>query len=524
MSEMQGTRAKGTRAPDSGAPDTRAPDTGAPDPGAKGTETAVSAGQETLTTGTPAPGMLDLETLTKEIADGTIDTVLVAFTDPYGRLLGKRLDAEFFAQQVANAGTHVCNYLLTADMEMDPVQGYGFANWQTGYGDVALRPDLATLRRATWLERSALVLCDVLHDEADAAPLALAPRTMLLKQVERAAALGYHALAASELEYYIYEDSYRQAAEANYHGLRPMSWYLEDYHLLQGTREERFTAEARKHLRASGIPVESSKGEWGLGQHEVNVRHADVLTMADRHGVFKQCLKEVAERVGVSVTFMAKPYAGQAGSSCHLHLSLWTGDGSRVPGAAGTGGATAAPSGTGGTSAFAGSSDVFRHFLAGWLAHAHEVFVLYAPTVNSYKRFEGGSWAPTRAAWSRDNRTAAFRVVGQGNGLRIECRIPGADANPYLAFAAALASGLDGVEHRLEPPLAADGNAYGATDLPLLPRNLAEATERFAQSAFARATFGDAVVDHYAHFYRSEQAAFDRDVTDWERRRYFERI
>lgn len=450
----------------------------------------------------PTRGAIDLASLAAEVESGAIDTVLVAFTDPYGRLLGKRADAEYFVERVAGDGTHVCDYLLTADMEMEPVQGYGFANWRTGYGDVALRPDLSTLRRATWLDRSALVLCDVLRGEGAAERLDIAPRSMLRRQVDRAAGLGYRVTAASELEYYVYEDSYRAAAEARYQDLRPMGWYLEDYHLLQGTREERFTAEARRHLRASGIAVESSKGEWGLGQHEVNVRHDEVLRMADAHGVFKQCMKEVAERVGVSVTFMAKPHSGQAGSSCHLHLSLWQGD----------------------TSAFAGESAVFRSFLAGWMAHAHELFVLFAPTVNSYKRFEASSWAPTRAAWSRDNRTAAFRVVGEGDSLRIECRIPGADVNPYLVYAAALAAGLDGVEKGLEPPPPLEGDAYAAEGMPLLPRDLSEATERFALSDFARAALGDAVVDHYAHFYRSEQAAFEREVTDWERRRYFERI
>jgi glutamine synthetase len=289
-----------------------------------------------------------------------------------------------------------------------------------------------------------------------------------------------------------------------------MGWYLEDYHLLQGTREERFTAEARRHLKASGVPVENSKGEWGRGQHEVNVRHADVLTMADRHSVFKQALKEVAEHLGLSVTFMAKPAAGQAGSSCHLHLSLWQE----------------------GVNAFDGDeplgpvkgSALFRHFLAGWMHHADELMVLYAPTVNSYKRFEDGSWAPTRAAWSYDNRTAGFRVVGSGPSLRIECRIPGADVNPYLAFAAALASGLDGVERQLEPPPRYQGDAYGASELPHLPHTLAEAIARFEASAFAREALGEDVVEHYLHFFRSELAAFERTVTDWERERYFERI
>ncbi len=454
-------------------------------------------------------GMLSLEDLHEEVRQGVIDTVLVAFADPYGRLMGKRFDAEYFLSHGASRGTHACDYLLTADMEMEPVQGYAFANWQLGYGDVLLRPDLATLRHATWLERSALVLCDVASADGEAR-VEIAPRSMLRRQLDRAEALGFRAEAASELEYYVFEDAYRDAAELGYRDLTPMGWYLEDYHLLQGTREERFTAEARRHLRSSGIPVENSKGEWGRGQHEVNVRHADLLTMADRHAVFKQAFKEIAERLGVSVTFMAKPAAGQAGSSCHLHLSLWQGDANAF-----TGDTPLGP---------VRGSDAFRHFLAGWMAHADELMVFYAPTVNSYKRFEAGSWAPTRAAWSYDNRTAGFRVVGQGESLRIECRIPGADVNPYLAFTAALASGLDGIERRLEPPALYQGDVYGASDLPRLPRNLDEAVQRFEASTFARETLGVEVVEHYLHFYRSELAAFERAVTDWERERYFERI
>ena len=458
---------------------------------------------------TATHGMLSLEDLAAEVRQGSIETVLVAFADPYGRLMGKRFDAEYFLSHGAASGTHACDYLLTADMEMEPVQGYAFASWQLGYGDVLLRPDMATLRRASWLERSAVVLCDVATADGSA-HVEVAPRTMLRRQVERAAQLGFRVEAASELEYYVFEDAYREAAELGYRDLTPMGWYLEDYHLLQGTREERFTAEARRHLRSSGVPVENSKGEWGRGQHEVNVRHADVLTMADRHAVFKQALKEIAERLGVSVTFMAKPAAGQAGSSCHLHLSLWRDDANAF-----TGDTRLGP---------VRGSDAFRHFLAGWMAHADELMVFYAPTVNSYKRFEDGSWAPTRAAWSYDNRTAGFRVVGQGESLRIECRIPGADVNPYLAFTAALASGLDGIERRLEPPALYQGDVYGASDLPRLPRNLDEAARRFEASTFARDVLGAEVVEHYLHFYRSELAAFERAVTDWERERYFERI
>ena len=366
-----------------------------------------------------------------------------------------------------------------------------------------LVPDLTTLRVADWLEGTAMVLCDLEHN--DHTSVAESPRAILKKQLERAAGLGFRVMAASELEYYLFDSGYRQAAESGFADLRAAGWYLEDYHILQGTRTEDFTRAARRHLKASGIPVENSKGEWGVGQHEVNVRYAEALTMADRHVLFKQCLKELADRQGRSLTFMAKPFAGGAGSSCHLHLSLWQ-DGANV---------------------FAGAdgpSELFRWFLGGWLARVPEFMPFYAPTVNSYKRFEDGSWAPTRLAWSVDNRTAGFRVVGSGANLRIECRIPGADVNPYLAFAAALASGLTGIEEQTEPPPVFEGDAYAATELPPLSWTLREATARFRESAAVRGALGELVVEHYSHYFETEQDAFDRAVTDWERRRYFEQI
>lgn len=457
----------------------------------------------------PIQGLLSLEELAREIAAGAIDTVLVAFSDSYGRLMGKRYEAQFFLEHVAQQGSHACDYLLTVDMEMNPVPGYRFANWERGYGDVALAPDLATLRRASWLDRSALVLCDVAR-VADGTPVSIAPRTILRRQVERAAAGGFEPLAASELEYFLFRDSYRDAAAKGWRALEPFSTYLEDYHLQQGAREEPFQAEARRHLMRSGVPIEGSKGEWGLGQHELNLRYTNSLEMADRHTIYKQCLRELADKLGLSVTFMAKFAAEQAGSSCHIHLSLVKG----------------------GRSVFVGSkqlgpiacSDEFRWFLGGWIAHLPELMVFYAPTVNSYKRYQSGSWAPTRLAWSSDNRTGGFRVVGKGASLRIECRVPGADCNPYLAHAAALASGLEGIEKKIEPPPIFEGDIYAAAQLPRVPQSLRDATERFEQSEFAKRTFGAEVVEHYAHFYRSEQEAYDKAVTDWERQRYFERI
>lgn len=454
------------------------------------------------------PGMLTVEQLRACVRAGTVDTVLVVFTDHYGRFVGKRFDAGFFLDHALRHGTEACNYLLTVDMEMNPVPGYALANWQLGYGDLHLQPDLATLRLAAWLDRSALVICDV-QEHATQQPLAQAPRSLLRQQIERATALGFTAMAGSELEYYLYCDSYREAMEKSYSGLRAAGWYLEDYHMLQGARTEPFHGEVRRALRDSGVPVETSKGEWGRGQHELNIRYAEVLEMADRHAIYKQCLKEIADRKGLSVTFMAKPDEAQAGSSCHLHLSLWRRGKAAFAGRRG--------------SAALGSA-TFRAFLAGWIAHAAELMVCYAPTVNSYKRYQSASWAPTRLAWSHDNRTAGFRIVGQGDHLRIECRLPGADCNPYLAYAAALASGLDGIERGLEPPPAFTGDMYAATELPRVPATLREATELFERSAFARRVFGEAVVDHYAHFFRNEQQAFDGAVTDWERNRYFERI
>jgi glutamine synthetase len=453
--------------------------------------------------------MLTRDALGTLVDEGAIDTVIVAFSDHYGRLVGKRYDAELFVADTAGHGTHACNYLLTADMEMQPVPGYTFANWELGYGDFRLVPDLDTLRVASWLDRTALVLCDLESDEAGKV-IEVAPRSMLRRQVTAARDAGFTVAAASELEYYLFRTSYRQAAAQAYQDLEPAGWYLEDYHILQGTRTEFFTSAVRRHLKDSGVPVESSKGEWGLGQHELNVRYAPALEMADRHTVYKQCLKEVADQLDVSVSFMAKVAADRAGSSCHVHLSLWTSDKNAFAGD--------------GTLGPIRCSDVFRWFLGGWIARAPEVMVFYAPTVNSYKRYVDASWAPTRLAWSHDNRTAGFRVVGEGNSLRIECRIPGADCNPYLAFAAALVSGLDGIRSRTEPPPCFVGDIYAARDLPRVPYTLQEAVDRFTSSAFARQAFGDEVVEHYTHFYRTEQAAFNTAVTDWERKRYFERI
>ena len=458
----------------------------------------------------PTRGLLSLDELRSEVAAGNIDTVVVAFTDHYGRQLGKRFDAEFFLEDAVDNGTHACDYLLTVDMEMEPVPGYDYASWELGYGDFHLVPDFATLSRAAWADRTAMVLCDVV-DDASHTNVAVAPRSILRAQLDRLAALGLTAMAASELEFFLFRDSYEAAAEKGFRSLHAAGTYIEDYHLLQGFRVEGYVAAARRNLRDSGIPVETSKGEWGRGQHELNVRYAEAMQMADRHVVFKQCLKETAESQDVRVTFMAKPHSAEAGSSCHIHMSLWKDGGNAFVGDQDMGAAL-------------GASDTFRWFLGGWMAHVRELMVFYAPTVNSYKRYLDGSWAPTRIAWAKDNRTAGFRVVGSGPSLRIECRIPGADVNPYLAYAAAIASGLDGIENQIEPPDVFEGDVYAASDLPRIQHTLRESVDDFKESAFARRAFGDAVADHYSHFYDVEQSAYDAAVTDWERARYFERI
>ena len=459
---------------------------------------------------------MTLDELRAAVAGGQIHTVVVGFTDHYGRLMGKRFDAEFFLDDCAADGTHACNYLLTVDMEMEPVDGYASANWAGGYGDFHLVPDLATLRRAAWTDGVALVLADVIDDEAHA-PVAVAPRTILARQVAELAAAGHRALAASELEFFLYRTDYRTASENHYRDLAPAGWYVEDYHLFQGARVDDYVGAARRALQASDIPVENSKGEAAIGQHELNVRYAPVTDMADRHVIMKQALKELADDQGVSVTFMAKPDAAQPGSSCHLHLSLWAAD--RAGDGAGD------PAGPSGNRFWdGGPTDTFRWFLGGWMHHLADFMPMYAPTINSYKRFQPRSWAPSALSWSMDNRTSAFRVVGSGPSFRIECRVPGADVNPYLAYAAVLATGLDGIRNRTEPPVQYRGDAYADAALAPIPTSLDEAVARFGASADTRRLLGDEVVDHYAHFFTEEVAAFRRSVTDWEHRRYFERI
>lgn len=369
---------------------------------------------------------------------------------------------------------------------------------------------MSTLRIASWLDKTAMVICDVV-DSKTHLPLSIAPRSILKKQLEKCKSMGYSCIAASELEYYMYNDSYKDAFKKGYKDLDNYGYYLGDYNMLQSTREEDFNSRVRKYLKNSGVPVEMTKGEYGHGQHELNVKYSDILTMADRHVIYKQCLKETAQKMGISVTFMAKPHVDQSGSGCHLHINLVDSDGKNM---------------------FYGNenlnsiqcSSVFKHFLGGWIKYCPELMVMYAPTINSYKRYMSSSWAPTKLVWSKDNRTAGFRIVGSDKNLRIECRIPGADVNPYLAFAASLASGLEGIKSRINPNYDGEGNAYAIEHAPTVPMTLKESVELFQNSEFAKQTFGSDVVEHYAHYFRNECLKYEKEVTDWERKRYFEQI
>jgi len=444
---------------------------------------------------------------------GEIETILTVFPDLYGRFVGKRIDANYFCTEVLKHGVHVCDYLLACDMEMDPVPGYRFASWADGYGDIHCVPDLSTLRRASWLDRTALVICDTRNAETEA-PVQVAPRSILQRQIDRAAALGLRPMGASELEFFILRETYESAFKKSFENLETFGWYIEDYHTLQGLKVEPLVGAIRRHLAASGVPVEFSKGEWGPGQHEINVRYADLLEMADRHSIYKQLAKEVALQQGLAVTFMAKFDERYAGSSMHVHSSLWSiANGAPL---------FAAEAPVGGD--LSKAPEMFRWWLGGLMRHARASAMLFAPTVNSYKRYRAGSFAPTGIAWSYDNRTAGFRICGRGSGLRVECRMPGADANPYLVFAATIAAGLDGLKNKIEPPPMFNGDAYAAEGLSRVPASLPESILEFERSPLFQEAFGPDVVEHLVHFARTEQRKFDETVTSWERRRYFERV
>ncbi len=443
--------------------------------------------------------MLTRDELSADVKAGAIDTVIVAFTDMQGRLMGKRVDAEYFVESsTGGESTEGCNYLLTVDMEMDPVPGYEMASWERGYGDFDLVADFTTLRRLPWLEATALVLCDV--GWHDGKPVLASPRQVLRAQIERARKLGFEPMFGSELEFYLLKETYAEAFAKHYRDLTPSVHYNLDYHILATTYAEPFIRAVRKGMKAAGIGVESSKGEAWPGQQEINFRFADALTMADNHVIYKNGIKEMAHQNGCSVTFMAKPDHTWIGSSCHVHSSLWRDK----------------------RNTFDGESDTFRQYLAGQIACMSELAIFLAPNINSYKRYAAGTWAPTTLAWGHDNRTCGFRIVGHGQHLRTETRIPGADVNPYLAFAALLAAGLHGIEHSLELGPAFTGNAY-ESDVQRFPHALRDAIAALEKGTMARGAFGDEVVDHYLNYARTEQGQFDKVVTGYERERLFER-
>jgi glutamine synthetase len=453
-------------------------------------------------------GMVSFDQLKKAVAAGDIDTVLACAVDMQGRLIGKRFLASFFVDGAYDE-THGCNYLLANDIDMEPVPGYKAASWSQGYGDFIMKPDLATIRMVPWLEKTALVLCDILdhHTHGD---LPHSPRAILRKQVARLKERGWIGYFASELEFYLFEDSYDAARAKHWSGIATASPHIGDYLIGITSKEEAYMRRLRNEMQGAGIPIENSKGEWGPGQEEINVRYAEALDMADRHVILKNGAKEIAAQMGKAVTFMAKYNYSLAGNSSHIHNSLWSADGKKPlffdKGAEWT------------------LSELGQQWSAGQLKYAKEFTWFLAPYVNSYKRFQSGTFAPTKIMWSEDNRTAGFRLCGEGTkGIRMECRIGGADLNPYLAFAALIAAGLAGIDEKLELQKPFVGDAYQASRLPEIPKTLRDATETLAKSKMLKAAFGEDVIEHYVHTARWEQLEYDRRVTDWELHRGFER-
>ncbi|MBL5972915.1 MAG: glutamine synthetase [Candidatus Leucobacter sulfamidivorax] len=454
----------------------------------------------------PHSGNLTPEALREAVASGEVDTVIVAFTDVQGRLVGKRVSARLFVEDVMEHGAECCNYLLAVDVELNTVEGYALTSWESGYGDMAMIPDLGTLRRLPWLPGTALVIGD-LALASDRSPISVSPRQILRRQIDRLGARDLVPYVGTELEFIVFDDDYRSAWRQGYRDLRPASDYNIDYALHASSRMEPLLRDIRNGMDGAGMYCEGVKGECNLGQQEIAFRYAHALNTCDNHSIYKSGAKEIADAHGKSITFMAK-FDEREGNSCHVHTSL---------------------RGTAGDPVFAdavaadGMSPTFRHFIAGQLAALREFTLLYAPNINSYKRFVAGSFAPTAVAWGHDNRTCALRVVGRGHAMRVENRVPGGDVNQYLAVAGMLASGLHGIENQLQlgEPLA--GNAY-ESDVERVPTTLREAADLFEGSALAREVFGDEVVDHYVHAARVEVAAFDSAVTDWERVRGFERL
>ncbi len=455
-------------------------------------------------------GRLDLDQLREHARAGEIETVLCVMPDLWGRLVGKRVTVKSFLETVlGDEGLHASLYLFVVDMDMDPRPGYAMTSWDDGFRDCRLVPDLSTLRVMPWLNRTALVICDPV-DEDTGKVIEVAPRVLLKRQLERYRAAGLTLMCATELEFFLYADDYRTAWERRYRDLSPVSYYRSDYHILQSTKDDWFLQHVRNAMNAAGIEVEFSKSEWGLGQQEVNLRYADALEMADRHALYKNGLKELTALAGMSASFMAKPRIDDIGSSCHVHMSLWDQHGEKplLPGDG--------PDGI---------SDVLRQFIAGQVTCGRDLTVLFAPNVNSYKRFQLNQFAGMSLAWGVDNRTCGLRVVGEGRSLRLEHRIPGADANPYLVLAALAAAGLAGIENKLACPEPIAANAADHPECPVVARTLTEALTLFAASDLARTAFGAVAHEHLINFFRQELDAFNHEtVTDWELVRYFERV
>ncbi|NYJ30441.1 glutamine synthetase family protein [Galbitalea soli] len=452
----------------------------------------------------PASGNLSIPELEALVASKDIDTVIIAFTDMQGRLVGKRTSARLFLEELAEHGAECCNYLLAVDVEMNTVDGYALSSWETGYGDMVMHPDLSTLRLVPWLPGTAMVISDLtLPDDTPVAP---SPRAILKGQIDRLAARGLVPFVGTELEFIVFDDTFRGAWAKGYKDLTPASDYNIDYALLASTRMEPLLRDIRNSMDAAGMYSEGVKGECNFGQQEIAFRYAHALATCDNHSIYKNGAKEIADRHGKSLTFMAK-FNEREGNSCHIHLSVRGEDGSAVMAGEGP----------------HGFSPLMEHWLAGLLATTRELSLFFAPNINSYKRYVEGSFAPTAIAWGADNRTCALRVVGHGHSLRVENRVPGGDVNQYLAVAALIAGGLYGIEHELELEPIFTGNAYGS-DTPRVPTSLREAAELFSSSAIAREAFGDEVVEHYLNNARVELAAFDSAVTDWERVRGFERF
>jgi glutamine synthetase len=463
-----------------------------------------------MASGDRTTGMLNLQQLQRAVEGGEVDTVVVAIADMQGRLQGKRLAARYFLNEVAHHGTEGCNYLLAVDVDMNTVEGYAMSSWNTGYGDFVMNPDFDTLRWTPWQPGSALLMADLQWE--DGSDVAASPRQILRKQLARLADLGLTAYIGTELEFIVFRDTYEEAWDKDYRNLIPANQYNVDYSLLGTARIEPLLRRIRNSMESAGLYVESAKGECNLGQHEIAFRYAEALTTADQHSIYKEAAKEIAAQEGMALTFMAK-FNEREGNSCHIHISV-RGNGNGHPDSAPV---------MADENNNAELSPLGRSFVAGQLAHMRELTLFSAPNINSYKRFVPGSFAPTTVAWGRDNRTCAVRLVGHGDGLRMENRVPGGDINPYLAISALVAAGIDGIQKgmSLDDPLV--GNAY-ESDLPKVPHTLDDALRLWDGSAFARSAFGDEVVDHYANMAKVELASYSSTVTDWERRRNFERF